>query len=78
MILLDSNHLVVLRYPEGARYGVLANRMRASDDQRFAVPVVALEEQLRGWLAVIHRAMETHAAGESEGEQWTYALRQSP
>jgi len=58
VILLDSNHLVVLMYPESARYAALTNRMRGSDDQQFAVPIVALEEQLRGWLATIHRATD--------------------
>jgi tRNA(fMet)-specific endonuclease VapC len=33
--------------------------MRPSEDQRFAVPVVALEEQLRGWLTIIHRATDS-------------------
>jgi tRNA(fMet)-specific endonuclease VapC len=46
-------------YPESVRYASLMDRMRGSDDQRFAVPVVALEEQLRGWLAAIHRATES-------------------
>jgi tRNA(fMet)-specific endonuclease VapC len=36
----------------------MTDRMRASDDQRFSAPVVALEEQLRGWLATIHHATE--------------------
>jgi tRNA(fMet)-specific endonuclease VapC len=58
VILLDSNHLVVLMYPESAQYGRLVNRMQSSEDQRFALPIVALEEQLRGWLAVIHQATE--------------------
>ena len=59
MILLDSNHLVVLMYPESERYKNLTNRMQRSEDQRFALPIVAIEEQLRGWLAIIHRATDT-------------------
>jgi tRNA(fMet)-specific endonuclease VapC len=59
VILLDSNHLVVLMYPESARYASLTDRMRGSADQEFALPVVALEEQLRGWLAIIHQANQS-------------------
>lgn len=58
MILLDTNHLTVIRYPEDKRHEILVEKMRASSDQGFAVPVVALEEQLRGWLAAIHKARE--------------------
>jgi tRNA(fMet)-specific endonuclease VapC len=58
VILIDTNHLTVLRYPEGWGHGTLVERMRRSPDQRFAVPVVVLEEQLRGWLAVIHQATD--------------------
>lgn len=57
MILLDSNHLTVLPYPEASGYSILVDRMRASADQRFAVPIVVVEEQLRGWLAVINQAV---------------------
>ncbi len=65
MILQDSNHLVELMYPESPHYTSLTNRMRTSDDQRFALPVVALEEQLRGWLATIHQAAERHRLVEA-------------
>lgn len=55
MILLDTDHLTALRYPELSSHAGLVRRMQESNDQHFAIPVVAVEEQLRGWLAVIRR-----------------------
>lgn len=59
MIILDTNHLSVLKYPEDMRHKALVNRMESSTDQDFAIPIVAVEEQLRGWLAVIHQARKS-------------------
>ena len=58
MILLDTNHLTVLKYPEDEHHSSLIARMDSSADQDFALPIVVVEEQLRGWLAVIHRASD--------------------
>jgi tRNA(fMet)-specific endonuclease VapC len=55
MILLDTDHLTVLRYRESAGYAVLEARMLAARDETFATTVVSAEEQLRGWLAFIAR-----------------------
>lgn len=55
MILLDTDHLSVLTYPGGAGYVHLTARMQAAGIQTFATTVVCVEEQLRGWLAFIHR-----------------------
>ena len=59
MILLDTNHLTVLKYSENKHHKSLVARMNSSADQDFAVPIVVVEEQLRGWLAVIHRASDS-------------------
>ena len=59
MILLDTNHLTVLKYSENEHHKSLVARMNSSADQDFAVPIVVVEEQLRGWLAVIHRASDS-------------------
>jgi tRNA(fMet)-specific endonuclease VapC len=56
VILLDTNHLTVLKYPEDARHEGLLAKLETSTDQHFAIPVIVVEEQLRGWLAVIHGA----------------------
>ncbi|HEV3235844.1 MAG TPA: type II toxin-antitoxin system VapC family toxin [Gemmataceae bacterium] len=55
MILLDTDHFSVLRYARDPKYDTLTSKMRRSIDSRFAITVITLEEQLRGWLAEINR-----------------------
>ena len=59
MILLDTDHINVLqsRAPQAA---ALTENMDASADQDFATTVITIEEQMRGWLAVIHRSNDVH------------------
>ena len=54
MILLDSDHLSVLLDERDARCLQLYERLDEAEDDA-AVPIVSIEEQLRGWLAIIHR-----------------------
>jgi tRNA(fMet)-specific endonuclease VapC len=56
MIVLDTDHLTVLHYADHPRCAGLTDRLRASGDPRIATTVITVEEQLRGWLAEIHRA----------------------
>jgi tRNA(fMet)-specific endonuclease VapC len=56
MILLDTDHLSVLRFAEHARAVALRDRLRSSTGGPVAVTVISLEEQARGWLAEISRA----------------------
>jgi tRNA(fMet)-specific endonuclease VapC len=58
MILLDTDHLSVLKYVENPKYTNLRSRMQAARDQLFATTIISVEEQLRGWLAQIHRARD--------------------
>src|SRR5438128_1914074 len=60
MILLDTDHLTVLIDRESSGHASLRARMQASVDQAFATTIVSVEEALRGWLALIHRAREVH------------------
>jgi tRNA(fMet)-specific endonuclease VapC len=60
MILLDTDHLTVLMYPESPQHGLLTARMAKSDDPDFATTIVNAEEQLRGWLAKIGRQRRPH------------------
>ncbi len=60
MILLDTDHLTVLMFPENPRCGSLTAHMAASDDPDFATTIVNAEEQLRGWLAKINRQRTPH------------------
>ena len=58
MIILDTDHLTVLKYARDDRFMKLAKRMADSVDQDFATTAITLEEQLRGWLAEINRFSE--------------------
>ena len=53
MILLDTDHLTILTYSEGSAYASLTTRMRAAREETFALPIVTVEEQFRGWVAAI-------------------------
>lgn len=51
MILLDTDHLSVLQSKPSDRRNRLVARMAVERAEVFAAPIVAIEEQLRGWLA---------------------------
>src|SRR6478672_5830694 len=60
MILLDTDHLSLVKYVDSDRGKRLAERLRALPaDAVVAVSIVTVEEQMRGWLAAI--AKERHA-----------------
>lgn len=54
MIVLDTDHLNVLAVP-GPRAERLRNKLASSLDDDFAITIVSVEEQMRGWLAEIKR-----------------------
>lgn len=60
MILLDTDHLTVLKYVESPASALLQARMEAASDQVFATTIVNVEEQMRGWLARIHSLRDVH------------------
>jgi tRNA(fMet)-specific endonuclease VapC len=60
MILLDTDHVTVLHYRDHPRCAALVARLQSAEDQRRAIPVVTLEEQVRGWLAEINRWRDVH------------------
>lgn len=61
MILLDTDHLTVLSYPEGSKSAVLTARMQAvAAGEVFGTTIVSIEEQMRGWLAEIKRWRQLH------------------
>lgn len=60
MILLDTDHLTLLKYPDNPRYAILEARMAASVDQDIGTTIISAEEQMRGWLAVISRRRDVH------------------
>ncbi len=55
MIILDTDHFSALKYGADGPGARLRRRMAGSRDQFFAVTVITLEEQMRGWLAEIVR-----------------------
>jgi len=54
VILLDTDHINVLQY-KGAQAFTLSANMATSADRDFATTAITIEEQMRGWLALIHR-----------------------
>jgi len=57
MILLDTDHLSILLDERDARHPPFRARLHAAGDF-LAIPIVGIEEQLRGWLAKLHRVYD--------------------
>jgi tRNA(fMet)-specific endonuclease VapC len=55
MILLDTDHLSVLKYGEGDRCARLLGRLTAVPGETVGTTIISVEEQMRGWLAAIAR-----------------------
>jgi tRNA(fMet)-specific endonuclease VapC len=69
MILIDTDHITFLKYPESDRGGRLIQRLEAvPDSEVIAVAIVTIEERMRGWLAAIarERAATRQVAGYRE------------
>ena len=58
MIVLDSDHVSVLQFPESAKAETLRDRLAAAGDVTISTTAVTIEEQTRGWLAAIRSAKE--------------------
>jgi tRNA(fMet)-specific endonuclease VapC len=58
VILLHTDHVNVLKYPEHPRFASLTTQLNTSADQAIATTVITLEEQMRGWLAWMNRAQD--------------------
>jgi tRNA(fMet)-specific endonuclease VapC len=59
MIILDTDHLSVLEFPESPQSARLTGAMEQRGEEFFTT-AISLEEQMRGWLAAIHRARTVH------------------
>lgn len=53
MILLDSNHLTVLGFPDSPRAKRLIARLDVAIERPIGTTIVNVEESMRGWLATI-------------------------
>ena len=60
MIVLDTDHISVLRHRHSRKGIDLTARLASSPDREIATTVVTLEEQMRGWLSVIRRKRDVH------------------
>ena len=60
MILLDTDHVNVLKYPDRPQFVTLTSQLNAATDQDIAATIITVEEQMRGWLAWINRADNVH------------------
>jgi tRNA(fMet)-specific endonuclease VapC len=56
VILLDTDHVNVLKYLDHPRFASLTTQLNSSADQDVATTVITVEEQMRGWLAWINRS----------------------
>ena len=55
MILLDTDHLSVLRFRSGERSIRLVGRMEATKDEMFGTTIINVAEQMKGWLSAINK-----------------------
>ena len=53
MILLDTDHATILKYPDTARCNRLVARIARVVDEPVGVTIITIEEQMRGWLASV-------------------------
>jgi len=60
VIILDTDHIVTLKYSPGGEYARLTANMSAAMEQQFVITTITVEEQLRGWLALINRSKDKH------------------
>ncbi len=61
MILLDTDHATLLKYPSGIRRDRLRSRLDGlRSEESVAVTIVTIEEQLRGWLACLAKERTSH------------------
>ncbi len=70
MIVLDTDHITELQYPNSVRGSRLLVRLGAVECRPVATTIVTFEEQMRGWLAQINK----QSAGISQVSSYTNLL----
>jgi tRNA(fMet)-specific endonuclease VapC len=56
MIILDTDHLTVIQRQSQPAYACLQSRLRQASSVEICTTIISVEEQMRGWMAVISRA----------------------
>lgn len=59
MVILDTDHLTVIQRQSEPSFSFLSARLRHISPNEIYTTIVSVEEQMRGWLAVIGRAKKT-------------------
>ena len=59
MILLDTDHFSVVLEARHVQHRKRVTKLSAVDET-IGIPIIAVEEQLRAWLAQVHRAKTVH------------------
>ena len=54
MLVLDTSYISLFQIPENAQANLLRDRLSESPDRDIVTTAITPEEQMRGWLAVIH------------------------
>lgn len=61
MIVLDTDHVTALKYPESPRVKHLADKLGALPaTEAIGLSIVTVEEQMRGWLAAVAKERRSH------------------
>jgi tRNA(fMet)-specific endonuclease VapC len=61
MIVLDTDHVTALKYPEHPRAKLLTDKLGALPvAEVIGVSIVTIEEQMRGWLAAVAKEKQSH------------------
>jgi tRNA(fMet)-specific endonuclease VapC len=60
MIILDTDHISLLQYRDSLQAFALQARLDALPPNDVVTTVITMEEQLRGWLALIRRYADVH------------------
>jgi tRNA(fMet)-specific endonuclease VapC len=61
MIVLDTDHVSVLKYSDHPRAKHLVDKLDARPmDEAICLTIVTVEEQMRGWLAAVAKERQSH------------------
>src|SRR4051812_33064715 len=58
MVILDTDHVSVLQFPESEGADYLIERLRALPAAEPALAIIRFEEQVRGWLSYVAKAKD--------------------